>query len=285
MFEATRNFSVASTRVGNSLSYPGAAYQGIIDPPILEINEYLSADKVNEVKSTTVDEVERTTIYTKRCLVTGDLPESTEELWKKSLTFAVYTFEGRQYIYDKGLAKKIPLEWIKSIGMLFGNILHNLFIKCIGVLIIMFLSACGVKFKSEVVKKAFRMWHSGTPWKALIGLVVQIALNALSIISLGLFSTKLNRVSGYVEMKVLGDEDSKDTRGKRLFSKDYLAPCQQPFYKILKGMEIDLTSKNEPPMNIIPRISTDQRRDAALYTTARRFKEAVPSRYTNFQKD
>ncbi len=276
MFEISKEFWVASTRVDKSFDHQGSPYKGSIDRSNLGRDEYFSADKC--LKS------ENSTTYTRRKLITGTLPESKEGLLEESFVAAVYTFEGRQYIYAKGRTKDIPLEWIKSVGMLIGNIVWNLLINCIGILVLKLLVVCGVRFESEFAKAINRMWDSGTPWKSLIALVIQIVINLLSIISLGLFSTELNRVSGYVEMKTLGDERSELTRGKRFYNKSYFARCQQPFFKILEGKKIDLTLKDES-MNIIPMISPDQRRDAVGgFLVFDKFK-AVPIEYTNFKND
>ncbi len=175
--------------------------------------------------------------------------------------FAVRSYEGRQYLYNVTRPLDVIVEWVKSIGIFLGNIFHNIFVKCINVLGIKLLSACGVPFKKDVMDKANRMWSCGTPWKALIALVVQIFLNILSIITLGLFTTELNRLSGYVEMKTLGDENSAYSLERRQKEKDYFAPCQQPFALIQSSSLQSSTSQD--PINLFSLISSDQKRKVA----------------------
>lgn len=174
-------------------------------------------------------------------------------------TFAVYSYQEREYVYLATKPLDVFIEWFKSIGIFFGNIYHNLFEKCINVLVIKLLSACGVKFKKDEIDKANLMWECGTPWKALLALIVQIFLNILSILTFGLFTTELNRLSGYVEMKTLGDEGSEFTLERRQMEKKYLAPCQQPFAILRKGSKVNASTCNTP-INLFELISEDQKR-------------------------
>jgi|GEM_PF-3291456 len=206
------------------------------------------------------------------------LDEAAEGQNSTHLILATRTFEGRQYLYAPSNRKDFFIEWGKGLGMLFSNIFHNIFFKCIGVLVCKFLIVCGVGFKKSFCEEVDRMWKEGTPWKALIALVVQIGLNCLSFISFGFLSRELNRISGYVELKTLGDQCSQKTYTSRIKVGWYAAPCESPRAILPEGISI----KTNETVNIKKMVSPDQLRyfvQAMLYPE---YKKSIPKDYVNF---
>lgn len=88
---------------------------------------------------------------------------------------------------------------------------------------------------------AHRLWEKKTPYKAIIGLVVQFVLNLLSALTFGVFSHHFNHLSGDIERWISGDtheEINSETRNRRSDRSSMVARCQQPLFvidKLYKG--------------------------------------------------
>lgn len=150
-------------------------------------------------------------------------------------------------------------EWLKSGLLLVGNIVHNVFFKCIGVVIITFFSSLGVKFNDKTKDKAFNMWKGQSPLRSLIILMPQILINLAGVLTLGFLSYRLNWISGDLERWAVGD--SRDdliniTRNARIARKDYLAPCEQPITILSNGISLD----TQKPFPLFEAISNNEGR-------------------------
>ncbi len=140
------------------------------------------------------------------------LAQKNEATFKVSLDFAARKVGNEIYLY--GIEKcNALIEWVKAIGMIFANIIHTIFYK------IGFLLMCGEGLKKLV------------PLRALAIIVPQFLVNLSSILTFGLFSTWLNRISGDLERWSFGVSKESlvfTVLNKRLKENVYAAPCQQP---------------------------------------------------------
>jgi len=151
--------------------------------------------------------------------------EPTQYSYNFNLTYQ--KFGDQYYLYDSG--KNVMIEWIKAIGMLFLNLVHNLIFKIIVPLVVALLKAVGVKFDQNVERKCDWMIDKVTPLKTMGLMIPQFFVNLASILSFGIFSVQLNEISGYLEMESLGV--SANLLKKKKFKDiavniDYAAPCQ-----------------------------------------------------------
>lgn len=152
-----------------------------------------------------------------------------------------------QKIHERYLVfKHIRIEeqvvaWSVSPLLFVGNLVHNVFIKCLFVLLVTLFSTL-LQIESGYYRdKSFTMLSEFSPIKALLITVPQMMLNCIAFFAFGFGSKTWNRLGGRLERWAVGDTEKEVDRyslARRCNLKFYLAPCQQPICVLKEGVEL-----------------------------------------------
>ncbi|MCH9621885.1 MAG: hypothetical protein S4CHLAM20_13160 [Chlamydiia bacterium] len=157
------------------------------------------------------------------------------------LEFEVQKFNRRYLLYEK-VENKIS-EWLKSMGLLFWNLVHNIVYKYIMPLSVVLLDALGAKIPVKFHSKCQAIIQRNTCFKALLIIIPQFLLYLASILSFGLFSPQLNRCAGILEWwandGAMQSFENK-TLSERLDNAEWAASCQQPNFIANSDFDPDL---------------------------------------------
>jgi len=188
------------------------------------------------------------------------LARKSEARYTAILNFSARKVGDELYLYGMEKCNAL-IEWVKSIGMMFANIIHTIFFK-----IANSLADC---------KKVRKL----VPFRALAILVPQFLVNLVSVLTFGLFSTQLNRISGDLERWSFGVSKKSltfDVLNRRLKDNSHAAPCQQPKCVIT----LSLTKESFDMQEVIPNHQWRSLLPMPIHQTY--FEKCIPSNKCNF---
>ena len=234
MFEIPIQYQCATYCVVREYIKPGMPYDLLKEDKEMMVkdigdNEYIIPIKSDKEKSFTSYELRRSNIELNECYC-ETINKSAAKIGDQ-----IYIYK-----YASNTINDKMFMWTVSLIFSVCSIFHNIFIKCIKVLIIKLFSAMGVKFQPLIKDNADRMWKAGSPWKALLVIIPQLVLGILAVLTFGLLSTDLNRYIGVLESWSLGiTQEMMETQSwqKRVKTHDFIAPCQQPLFPVKKGTQ------------------------------------------------
>lgn len=136
-------------------------------------------------------------------------------------------------------------EWIKAVGLTIAFPVYSL-VQRILIPIVIYLpvrALASLFGRCEVLQRLVknlddfggykRAWEFLTPLRAIVGLVLQAVVGVFALVP-GL-SNYFNKINGDIERWINGHTD-KDletkSKGQRLREGSYMAPCQQPLFKL-----------------------------------------------------